>query len=415
MTKSVAIGFLTAAVCFGLTPPVDASVVATWNAVALNCTQGPPTPPNRPGPAGLLDVALVHAAMHDAAQAVEGRFESYRYSDPTRLGKGTSEAAAAAAAYGVLVGLYQAAAPCLTNVEDPAATYAGDAGLQTGAAAAAALLTHRRPTFTSALDPFVGGTGPGAWRPVAGTTQGANTCMAFTEPFTLLRPSQFRPQPQPPIESAIYTHDYDEVKRLGRATNSERTPQQHDLALFWSPNPIPIIWTGLRDIVTTRQLAVGDAARLMALAAFAAADGQITSFETKYHFNFWRPVTAIELGDFDGNPGTAGEAGWTPLIATPPYPDYASGANNLAAAILTTAQLFFGTDDLEFSISSPVANLQSNPRPYTRLSDAMQDVVEVRILQGIHFRSAEDVGRRQGSRVAQWTFQNFLRPLPGVR
>ena len=133
VTKSVAIGFLTAAVCFGLTPPVDASVVATWNAVALNCTQGPPTPPNRPGPAGLLDVALVHAAMHDAAQAVEGRFESYRYSDPTRLGKGTSEAAAAAAAYGVLVGLYQAAAPCLTNVEDPAATYAGDAGLHDAA------------------------------------------------------------------------------------------------------------------------------------------------------------------------------------------------------------------------------------------------------------------------------------------
>lgn len=133
----------------------------------------------------------------------------------------------------------------------------------------------------------------------------------------------------------------------------------------------------------------------------------------KYHFNFWRPITAIREGNNDGNPGTVGDPMWTPFVVTPPYPDYSSGANSLAASILTTLQLFFGTDDFDFAVLSTVGGLTTNPRPYQRFSDAMRDVVEVRILQGIHFRSADDEGRRQGARVARWAFMKFLRPVPG--
>lgn len=142
----------------------------------------------------------------------------------------------------------------------------------------------------------------------------------------------------------------------------------------------------LRSIVDSSGLNVADSARLLALTSFAAADGQMTIDETKYHYDFWRPMTAIWEGDNnDGNPDTIGQPGWTPFVATPACPDYTSGANCLAASILTV-QLFFGVDDLEFSVLSSVVGLTTNPRPYSRLSDAMQDVVEVRILHPLPVR-----------------------------
>jgi hypothetical protein len=362
---------------------------------------------------GLLDIALVQAAVHDAVQAIEGRFESYRYTNPAMLGTGSPEAAAAAAAWGMLVGLYGADDPCLAGVTNPAVTYAGDAGLQAGNEAAAALLPLYRPAFTSEIDPFVGGTAPGEWRLTPGVTQGANTFMAFTQPFVLKEPRQFRPEPPPPLTSEQYRREYDEVKALGSATGSARTPEETDLARFWSVNPIPQWYATLRAIATAHVADISEEARIFALVSFAAADAQITVYETKYFYNFWRPITAIQEGDTDGNPRTAGDPAWTPFIVTPPYPDYSSGANNMAASLTTILELYFGTDEFEFSILSPVAGLTTNPRLYQRFSDARQEVVEVRILQGIHFRAADEEGRRQGARVAHWAFMKFLRPLPG--
>ncbi len=128
---------------------------------------------------------------------------------------------------------------------------------------------------------------------------------------------------------------------------------------------------------------------------------------------FWRPYTAIREGDNDGNPRTVGDPNWTPFLATPPYPDHTSGANNITGAVTTLLQLFFDTDEFEFTVSSPNAGLLTNPRSFSRFSDAAQEVVDVRILQGIHFRRADELGRLQGARVEHWAFQKFLRPLPG--
>lgn len=413
MNRSSTAGTL--AICIGLAwaAPTEANVVTDWNRHALQCVQGTPTPANRPGPVGLLDVAIIQAAVHDAVQAIEGRFEPYHYRNSSLRGAGSPEAAAAAAAYGMLVRLYGSGNACVTGLTDPASTYAGDGGIQAGVEAAAALHLLHRPTFTSTLDPFTGGTEPGQWRPTPGITVGTNTFMAFTTPFTLLRPSQFRPQRQPPIESEAYHREYEEVKSLGSATNSSRTIEQTDLALFWTGNPISTWYRAVRTILENQALSTADAARALALASLAAADGQITIYDTKYHFNFWRPITAIREGDTDGNPRTVGDPAWTSLVSNPPYPDYSSGANSLAASILTTLQLFFGTDEFEFEVESTIGGLLLNPRPYHRFSDAMQDIVEVRILQGIHFRSADEEGRRQGARVAHWVFSKFLRPVPG--
>ena len=391
--------------------PTQADVVTEWNAVTVVCSG------NRAGPSGLSDVALVQTAVHDAVQAIQGRFEAYEYENPALLGVGSPAAAAAAAAYGTLAGLYGAANPCLATVTDPAVTYAGDPGLQAGSEAAAALLPLYRPSFVLPTDPFVGGTAPGEWRPTfPAFAPGAFRFQAVMAPFVLNRPSQFRPQPPPPLSSVAYQRAYDEVKALGSLTNSTRTPEQDDLALFWQTNPGAAWYATVRSIADAHVPDVGDKARLFALAALTAADSLVTCWDSKYHFNFWRPITAIREGDNDLNRRTVGDPNWLPMIptGTPPYPDYTSGQTNLAGSFTGILELYFGTDEFEFSILSSAAGVTVNPRQYHRFSDAAQDVVEVRILHGIHFRFADDQARRQGRRVAHWVFMKSLRPVPGT-
>ena len=143
----------------------------------------------------------------------------------------------------------------------------------------------------------------------------------------------------------------------------------------------------------------------------ATADALISSWDSKVQFAYWRPVTAIVEAGNDGNPHTAPDASWQPLINTPNYPDYSSGANNVTAATMRTLQLFFGTDRFAFEVTSLAPQAVQKSRWYYRFSDAMNDMVEARILLGIHFRFADVEGRSQGRRVADWTSSHFLLPL----
>jgi len=137
-------------------------------------------------------------------------------------------------------------------------------------------------------------------------------------------------------------------------------------------------------------------------------DAFITVWDSKWHYSFWRPITAIREGANDGNPLTDGETGWNSMIATPPYPDYTSGANGVTSATMQILRSFFGTNKFVFSVSSvPV----SKSRVYIRFSDVQDDVVDARVWQGIHFRFADEMGRKQGERVALWVFENFLKPV----
>lgn len=243
-------------------------------------------------------------------------------------------------------------------------------------------------------------------------TQGFGTFLAHTVPLAMKSPSQFRPAPPPRLTSLRYAREYYAVKALGAQTNSKRTPAQGDIARFWTANFFSQWNEALRAIAAEHLSDVGDSARLFALAAFAAADSQISVYDAKYHFNYWRPVTAIQQGSQDGNPLTIGDPLWTPLVQTPPYPEYSSGANCLVGAYTTILRLYFGTDRLRFSVRTTAPGVIENPRSYERFSDVAEEVVEARILQGIHFRTAEEAGRLQGTRIASWTFGNYLRPLP---
>lgn len=393
--------------------PADADVITDWNAVTVSCGQGPPSPPNRVGPPGLIDIAVVQLAVHDAVQAIEGRFETYQYNPPwPRRTDGSIEAAAAAAAYYTLAGMYGSDDPCLAGVTDPALVYVDDDGVRVGKEAAAALLPHYRATTALPTDPFVGGTEPGQWRPTPGSTQGANTWMGNAPPFALEHSWQFRPGPPPALKSFQYLRDYNEVKRLGSATSTERSEEQTELARFWSINFIAQWYSVVRAIADAHVADIGDKARLLALIAVAAADSQISVYDAKYVYNFWRPITAIQNGDADGNDWTKGDPAWTSFSGNPPYPDWTSGANMLTASITGIMQFYFRTDKFDFTVSSTAAGLAHPTRQYRRFSQVQQEVVDVRVYQGIHFRTADEEGRRQGIRVAAWTFNTQLRPLP---
>jgi hypothetical protein len=230
-------------------------------------------------------------------------------------------------------------------------------------------------------------------------------------PFALTSPSQFHADPPPELTSGRYLKDYNEVKAIGAFISTERTAEQTDLGYFYADNFIALWNRGLRDIASAHVANIGDSSRLFALTSLAIADAAITAWENKFSYVFWRPVTAIQEGDNDGNSRTHGDPTWQPFINTPPYPEYTSGANNLTGAVTRMLALFFGTNKMAFSLSSTFPQAIQKTRNYTHFSDVADDVVNVRIYQGIHFRTADEVGRKQGKNVAEWVFNNFLRPV----
>jgi hypothetical protein len=395
----------------------DVDAVVDWNQITVDAvTVG------RPGPIGIVDIALVQIAVHDAVQAIDRRFEPYHFEG--EHASGSRSAAAAAAAHDVLVGMYPAQAVTLDSVY---ATYladkglTGDPGLAVGQQAAAELLPLRRANPNPLPPPFVGSNDVGVWRPTpsflgnppvpAPFSPMAVPWMGTFDPFTLTSARRFRPEPQPALTSRRYTRDYNEVKALGSLTSTARTAEQTDLAYFYSGN-IPAQWnSALRGVATRYLRRTGDAARLFALANMATADALISSWDSKTHYVFWRPVTAIVEADHDDNPQTIADASWQPLINTPNYPDYTSGANNVAGAMTRTLESFFGSNRVTFDVTTLVPQATLKTRTYRRFSDAADDMVEARMLLGIHFRFADTAGRTQGRRVADWTFDHFLLPL----
>jgi len=408
----------------GAVAPAQADAVVDWNEITVQAASV-----GRPGPIGIVDIALVQVAVHDAVQALDRQFEPYHAEIDAARGervKGRRSAAIAAAAHDVLVAIYPAQAATLD------ATYFsyladhgldGDPGILVGKQVAARVVPLRRVNPNPLPPAFVGGTDPGVWRPTpsllgnppapAPFSPMATPWMAGFDPFTLTSPTRFRAPPAPALTSDRYTRDYNEVRELGSLTSTKRTAEQTDLAYFYVETA-PVLWNrALRGIATRYLRKSSDTARLFALANLATADALITCWDSKTHHAVWRPITAIREGEADGNPATVGDPAWQPLINNPNYPDYTSGANVVTGAMTRTLELFFGTDRLVFDVTTAAPQAVQKVRRYYRFSDAARDVVDARILLGIHFRFADLAARTQGRQVADWTYNHFLLPLGG--
>jgi hypothetical protein len=367
---------------------------------------------------------MVQAAVYDAVEAIDGRFRPYHLALPGAYG--STAAATAKAAHDVLVSRFPGETASLDTAYHEYLSNNGlsesDPGVAVGQQAAVGIIALRANdgSFPNPPPlPFTGGTGPGVWRPTVSYLPGPPASlspmlvpwMADVTPFTLVSPSQFRAEPPPALTSGRYARAYKEVKALGAFSSSTRTPDQTDLAYFWAAN-YTVVWNqALRAIASAHVSDIGDSARLFALVDLAMADAGITAWDTKRHYVFWRPVTAIQEGDNDGNPRTDGDSDWQPLINTPNYPDYTSGANNVTGAATRMLALFFKTNEMTFSVTTTNPLALQQTRTYNRFSDAAQDVVNARIYEGIHFRFADTTARRQGREVARWAFRHFLRPV----
>lgn len=388
-----------------------------WNAIAIDAIQK--ASPPRPGPVGFLDAAVVQAAVYDAVQAIGGRYKPYRIE--IQGASGSPDAAAAKAAHDVLVNILPAQAASLETAYRDYLTKKGlaenDPGVAVGQKAAAGIIAlrandGRAPNPPPA--PFAGETKPGMWRPTTSYQPGAppsNSPMAApwlgaVPGFTLQSGDQFRAKPPPALTSERYTKDYNEVKALGAFSNSTRTEQQTQLALFYAGLNVEIWYRPLRDVAAKHLDKIDDSARLMVLGSLAIADALITCWNSKKHYVFWRPITAIQEGENDGNPATAGDPSWQSLVNTPPYPDYTSGANNVAAALTRTLALLFGKDDMSFTVTSVYPESAQKTRTYARFSEMASDMVDSRLYQGIHFRFADEAGRDEGTQVAEWVFSH---------
>jgi hypothetical protein len=398
-------GLIVVLLCLIWAATGHADVVTDWNNMAVQTAV-----PLRPGPSSILDLAMVHAAMHDAIQAYEGRYEPYAVAIPNA--SGSAVAAAASAAHDVLVARFPAQAAAfdaLLNHHLSGRGLLDDPGVGVGQVAASAILNLRvgDGSFPPNPEILTGSTKAGEWRPtLPAFAPMVSPWLGDVRPFTLDSSSQLRgTEPPPQLASARYTEEYNEVKALGRVDSTSRTPEQTALAVFYSDNFLTLWERTLRGIAAANLNNLGDSAHLFALANLAAADAVINAWNGKKYWNFWRPITAIQEGYHDGNPDTIGDQAWLPFIATPAYPEYPSGANNLTGAMTRTLENLLG-NSTTFTVFSTPANVT---KTYEHFSDMADDVVNVRIYQGIHFRAGDELARKQGTAAADWAFANFLR------
>jgi hypothetical protein len=400
---------------------VRADAVTDWNKIAIQTVVNAGA--SHGSAIGFLDGAAVQAAVYDAVVAYGGRFQPYHVQ--ISGASGSPVAAIATAGYEVLVNRFPGQAPTLGPIYQSYLTSNGlttnDPGVAVGHQAAAGIIALRASdgSFPPNPPPFTGSNQIGVWRPTPSYLPGPPPTLspalapwlANVTPFTLTSPSQYRPGPPPPLDSNRYADAFNEIKVFGARVNSSRSLDQTNLALFWNSNFLVLWNAALRDIIAARVPDIQDSARLLAIASLAMADAGITAWDTKFHYIFWRPVTAVQEADNDGNPDTVGDPNWQPFINTPNYPEYTSGANNVTGAVTRILALYFGTDEMMFSVTTTNAASPEQTRTHNRFSDAAADVVNVRVYQGIHFRFADVIARQQGRHVAQWAFAHFLRPF----
>jgi hypothetical protein len=393
----------------GHQPPADVAVTH-WSEIAA--AQLTPLPAAR----AITGMAMVHGAIYDAVNAIDGGHSSY-IDQPAAAATDSLDAAVAAAAYNVLLGLGVAhsvvdppyAAALVLVSDGPAKT----GGVAAGVAAAASMLAARAADGRGGAFRFTP-SGLGKWRPEPATQIGdPNAWLKDVTPFAIHDPAHYATDGPDALTSKKYAADFNEVKALGRATDSTRTPAQTDVANFWAVNP-PRLWSSIvRTLATQEGLSTVDSARYYALSFMSAADTLISVWVDKARWSSWRPVTAIHEAANDGNDATTPDPAWAPFLATPPYPDQPSGHTSLATAITMAAQRFFRTDKISFSATNALLLGGTGTRSFTSLSQARAEVVEARILQGIHFRRADEDGVKVGTGVTKWVTHHLFKRQGG--
>jgi hypothetical protein len=388
--------------------PAGASTVTQWNGIATtalitNAGQAPTV--------AVIHLAMVHGAVFDAVNAIDGGYTPYLVK-PAATPFDSQDAAAATAAYLVLLNvvpgqqstlqpLYEATLAAIPN--GPAKT----GGINAGTAAAQAMIAAR--TNDGRFGPFrfdPAGDEPGEWRPVLPAfVNDPAAWVKDVKPFLIESADQFATRGPWPLTSPQYAREFNEVKSIGALNSTTRTQYQTDAAIYWGTVSPPGTWSRIVRMLDTQEgLSTADGARLYAQLYLTAADAFIAVWTDKARWSFWRPITAIRLADTDLNPATEKDENWLPLLANPPYPEHPSGHLALSGSFVETLQEFFHTDQLGWTDTAAGKTLT-----YTKLSDALKEIIDVRIWSGIHFRRADEDAADIAKEIATWRKHHYFK------
>lgn len=414
-----------------------ADAVLDWNAAALNVIRDWTTLSNDPytnrvvperPPVAARNLAMIHLAMDQAINAITGQRQPFRVEVTAPAGASLA-AAAAAAAQRVAASLYGEPdelavwdASLLETLATVADETAKAQGIAVGQAIADQILEWRANDGAGANISYTPGTEPGDWnRTFPDFLPPLLPQWPYVTPFLMTSGSMFRPAAPPPLNSEAYAAAVDEVYRLGRYDSAERTADQTATALFWADGggtfTPPGHWNQIAaDASLASQVSLADNARLFAALNMALADAGISSWDTKYYFQLWRPIDAIREGDTDGNPATIVDPTWLPLLKTPPFPTYTSGHSTFSGAAATVLTAFFGenyafkstADGHEGFTQRPLAEQQVTTRFFSNFWQAAEEAGRSRIYGGIHFQFDNDQGLAAGQAVAALVVQEFL-------
>jgi hypothetical protein len=371
-------------------------VISEWGVAASNAAAASGMAPFRTP----ITFALLHLGMYDAVTAIRGDREPYAV-NPAVAHPASAQAAAIEAGYRMLVAEFPTQVGALEAVYQTLLAFEPDSlsksnGIAVGATAVQQLLALRANDGRNAVVPYTPGSGPGVWVPTPPVFLPATTAfLAKVTPFTMTSASQFRPAGPPALASKRWADDYDEVKMLGASVGSTRTSEQTATAHFWEPLAGTVWPASIRRLAREQGLDLASSAHFQAAAFAAFADGLIACWEAKFHFNFWRPVTAIQHGATDDNDLTAPDHAWQPLAPTPNFPEYPSGHACATAAVAHTIEGYFPHEVL-----IPVRNILSGEERFREAKEVVSEVIEARMLLGLHFRSADEDGAGIGRNIA---------------
>lgn len=398
----------------------NSDVVLDWNGILLNAIYEDKTTP----PVASRNMAITQTAVFDAINSITGTYKNYHFTGtaPTIV---SAEAAAASAAHQVLINLYpgqksyfdNALTASLAEITDGTAE---DNGVTFGRTVADDILTFRSGDGSSNTITYTPGTNPGQWQPTSpGFASALLPQWGQVTPFALTSGDQFRPDGTPALNSADYTTEFNQVKDLGSKNSTTRTAEQTQIARFWADGSgtftPPGHWNQIAQNVTAEKgNSLVDNARVFALLNISLADAGIAAWDAKYTYNFWRPITAIQNADSDGNANTIADATWTPLLTTPPFPEYISGHSTFSGAAETILTGLLG-NNVNFTTNS--LGTPGIYRTFSNFTNAANEAGVSRIYGGIHFNSANVEGLATGRSVGNFVLDNLLAPkltvMPG--
>lgn len=388
--------------------PMHADVISDWNQNTIEVLKAG----NVLGNPWSRAIAMVHVAMSDAVNSVQPRYTRYVATAPVAPNV-SPEAAAVSAARHILIQVAPAQksridemyADSLSRIADGAAK---TDGIALGEQVAALIQSDRATDLTNAPDTYRPITAPGVWVP---TQPPLFPQYAQAKPWGMKTADQFRPGPPPQLTSAVYARDYNETKELGGTKSTKRSPQQTNAVRFWTQLNFGPSWNeAARQLSARKGLNVAENARVFALLNMGIANTFITDWDAKFHYNFWRPVTAIRNGDMDGNDATERDAGWTPLNATPMHPEYPSQAAIQAGAALGVLESVFGPGPVPAFTATDTGDPRLQ-RQFTSLAQMAEEQRLVRVWGGIHFRNTLEVSEQMGHKIAAHLLGTCMTPV----